>query len=438
MEALRKESQTSLAKQTTASIPRDILLSLFGFFILSRLVIVHFYSFYVSDVERYYQWAIQGVVQGKTAYLNFSFPYPPLALPLIYMPMQLLTYLNDHIDYRNAFQLEMLLIECILFYVLLQYAFSILKLKGWRIAAVGGIYSTLGLLQGHLLYDRIDVIVSLVFVLIIFSFSRWQTSRWIHYTFGILGTITKLVPGLILIATAIIRSVDQGKSSVGNSMKEIFKAIIPIFLFLLIYDYSTEFSLSTCLYQHEQRGIQVESVWATPWMLKRVLTQDRSLQIKSNYGAQHLGKESIPTAYLMLSKYAGFLLFAGMICWLWACLIKSKNSNYFPPHLFLLTCFTIFLTFLGSQRVLSPQFFIWLMPSVSLLSVSCPNRLVNASFLALYALTYYGFDIGYWSFVAFEPKFVYAIALRNVILLGLCIYFLWIWATSIKRWSQSG
>ncbi len=437
METFSKENQISYDKQTTKNIPREILTSLFAFFILSRLAIIHWYSVYLSDLKIYYQWATQGITQGETAYFDFSFPYPPLALPLIYMPMQLLTYLKDHIDYRNAFQLEMLLIECVLFYFLLQYAFSVLRLKGWRLIAVAGIYSTLGFFQGHLLYDRIDVVVSLFFVLIIFSFYHWQNNRWIQYLFGILGALTKIVPGLLLIATAIIRGREQGKVSARNAVKEIVKATTPIFLFLLSYSSLGEVSLFTCLFQHEERGIQVESVWATPWMLKKALNHEQALKIKFNYGALHLAKESTPATYLMLSKCLGFILFAGMFFWLWACLLKCKNRKDFPQDLFLLTCFTIFLMFLSSQRVLSPQFFIWLMPGISLLSVSRPSRLACISCFVIYALTYYVFDVGYLRFIAFESKFIYAIALRNLTLLGLSIYFLWVWATSIKKWSQS-
>jgi hypothetical protein len=419
-----------LMKTYPTNIPKKLLWALFGFFIFTRLIIIYFYPTYISDIDTYYGWAAS-MAFHQSAYQNFAFPYPPLALPLIYLPIELGSF--PWADYRLFFQIEMFLIECTVFYFLIRYAALVLKLDARQVARVAVIYSLLGLVTGLTLYDRIDIVVSLFFVLIIYSYSYWKNNWRLLYLFGTLGALTKIVPGLLLIATAIIRSAARGNISVKNTLLEIAKATAFIVVFLGIYDICTGGGLIMSLLAHGRRGIQVESVWATPLFLKHVLFNDKSIAVTNNFGAHHLTGSGVATGYVTISKYFGCMVFGAMMTWLWACLARTKENKHFTPHLFLLTCFTIFLTFIGTQRVLSSQFLIWLMPGVSLWCVLRPNWKVELGFVALFVLTNLLF-FNYWQFIAFKPQIVYISVTRNIIILSLCGYFLWLWATSLRTY----
>jgi hypothetical protein len=91
-----------------------------------------------------------------------------------------------------------------------------------------------------------------------------------------------------------------------------------------------------------------------------------------------------------------------------------KNHNVLLIMLFVLT----FL--ISTQRVLSPQYMIWLMPGLAaaiFMGKTDVPLLVHAFFIFL--LTYIGFDLGYWKYVSLDLKMVIVVNLRNLLLLSL-------------------
>jgi hypothetical protein len=54
---------------------------------------------------------------------------------------------------------------------------------------------------------------------------------------------------------------------------------------------------------------------------------------------------------------------------------------------------------------------------------------VGIAELLLYGLTYIGFSGGYWDFVSMDPRFVLAVAGRNVLLVALTA---WVVASTVR------
>jgi hypothetical protein len=182
------------------------------------------------------------------------------------------------------------------------------------------------------------------------------------------------------------------------------------------------------LEQHQMRGIQLESTWATPFMLHRAFDPSDRLTIDSNYGAQHLNSSTIPSFYIGLSKYLGIFVFLFIAWVLW----RIRHFNW-PKEFQLLTALLALLIFLTTQRVLSPQFFIWLMPFLAM-GLVIFNRW-SWWFLTffIYFLTFYGFRFGYWNYVSFSPYFTVVMSARNLLLVILTCFVSWTWWTQMRH-----
>ena len=87
-----------------------IFLSVLIFFLGTRLFIIYGYDVYWTDVGLYHQAGVIGVKNGFRAYHDYWWPYPPLTLPLVYLPVLIAT---APWSYRMAFQYEMLFFEMI-------------------------------------------------------------------------------------------------------------------------------------------------------------------------------------------------------------------------------------------------------------------------------------------------------------------------------------
>jgi len=85
---------------------------------------------------------------------------------------------------------------------------------------------------------------------------------------------------------------------------------------------------------------------------------------------------------------------------------------------------SVFLFVLISQRALSTSCLIWAIPGLSLWWVLQKSWTAAAVLLLVYGLTYIGFSDGYWDFVRMYPRFVLAVAARNVLLVSLTAWVL--------------
>ena len=179
---------------------------------------------------------------------------------------------------------------------------------------------------------------------------------------------------------------------------------------------------------HLARGIQVESTWATPLIVGHLIQHPGESFAVSNFGAQHIDEQKVPSWYVMSSKIGGIVILGLFFIYLFFHLVPKLQKNKTPltsPTLAGLVWLIIFCLFLATQRVLSPQFFIWLMIPISFLLAFDFDRSLAVLAVLNYGLTYLGFDVGYWKFVEGHPLFVSIVALRNLSLLALTAYALW-------------
>jgi hypothetical protein len=406
------------------------------FFLSSRLWILLGWGPYITDVGHYHQVATRAILHGQTAYEQLLYGYPPLSLPFIYLPI----YFSTHYEgYRLGFQIEMFVADLLCLWLFILFMKKRLDLDENRISLAVLSYTLFGLGVGHIIYDRVDAVVALVFVCCLYFYSDKGEIRFPFFLSVVAGTLYKIVPVFwapISILTTSFSNITSEKTRAEKKRAEKtrFKfpwvqlarrtllLVVPIFLFLWVYNLGVNGKLFEILSSHSKRGIQIESTWATPYMVGSALKWIEPVRIVNNYGAQHLAKSSVSNTIVTLSKVAGFAILISFYGWLARYFYRTKQKQgkfrvNIQTHFFLMI--SVLLFFLASQRVLSGTFFIWTIPGLSLWWVLRNSWTAAALLLLLYGLTYIGFSVGYWDFVRMDPRFVLAVAARNILLVAL-------------------
>jgi uncharacterized membrane protein len=180
---------------------------------------------------------------------------------------------------------------------------------------------------------------------------------------------------------------------------------------------STDF-LSFLRY-HELRGLQIESVPAGLLMLGHAFGFGE-VGIVENFGALHL--VSPASAVVMRLLFPAFLVGLASVAVLAFARFRYERIAMAQPCDQTLIAYALvsLLIFMLTNKVLSPQFVIWLLPFVALLPV--PQYSLG---LAATALTIMIFPFNYDGLVRLETPIVLLLNLRNLVLAGLTASVLW-------------
>jgi hypothetical protein len=193
----------------------------------------------------------------------------------------------------------------------------------------------------------------------------------------------------------------------------------------LTFNTEREKGMFVFMSEHGQRGIQMESLWASPFMAADAASIKQKAEIpyplKTNFGAQHLDNSVIPSFYLISAKFAGFAALAGIYTAFFICFFRFPDKRpILSDPAWVLTFYTASLFFIiAAQRVLSPQYMIWPVPVVTAL-LFASNKVPRSLFfcvLLLYVFSWLNFDFGYEKLVQFDPAAVTILVIRNMFLL---------------------
>jgi len=360
---------------------------------------------YWSDVFLYQQQFLDVFVRGKTPYVETFVPYPPLALAPLAV-LRLFGPVSGH-AFFIGFRSLMLVAEIVTYLLVFRLVTSLDlgRAKAW--AAVG--LCALGFsLQPHLLLDRLDVVVC-AFVVGGAVLSVRGRSAGAGVT-ALLGAVFKVIPGLFALGLAVVKRSRSELVAVGVAGAAAIGVIV-------LLDVTLWPKLLSTLREHELRGVQVESAWAS-LLLAGPLLFDALVpeMVEVAYGAAHLRSDLVPGAVLVLSKVAGFS--GAALAW-WRVAKATSEGRLSSAES---VAFTLAFTWLGAvafQRVLSTQYFLWGTAACALLFTLRP-RLV-ASWLVLLLLTYAAFDLNYPDTPADWPRFLAWTSLRNVVLVVFAV-----------------
>jgi len=348
--------------------------------LITSLVFAFHNSAHLNDVGLYHEYAVK-LLQGKIPYRDFSFEYPPVALIPIVLP-QLFNFTQGLTSYTVLFFVEIVIFSWLITQGLneLQPEPSIIQeVLGSKSEVRTGIqpldwgfkqnyfwlkrYTIIVIILAPLLPWRYDLFPALLtFFTLIFVQKKQPIFAGILLA---LGVGAKLYPLVLLPVLCLYYLVLKQYSALSKFLLSNFGTsfIIGLSFWLLAGS-----KLLSFVQYHRLRGLQLESL---PAGLLLLATNFSWLKVDLiyNYGAVHIGS---PLADMIAAifPYICIILFclAMVICYL------SFHREYLINKTICLGSLVTFinvaiLIFIVANKVLSPQYIIWLIPFIPLLSL---------------------------------------------------------------------
>ncbi|MBI5156070.1 DUF2029 domain-containing protein [Candidatus Peregrinibacteria bacterium] len=270
------------------------------------------------------------------------------------------------------------------------------------------------LLGNELMLARYDILIALLLFL---TWQSWERNR--HFLAGVslgLSASLKIVPILVLPFLWLQSPNDKRSGVLLGCIGGLFLGIaIPL---LIIGPQAVVANVSYMLSYHEVRGIQVESSWAGALLLWSAIS-GTILTIDSTAQAYEI------TGHPILAIIASVTTVAGLIFLFFRNKSEKQNmrSAFDPSFLFLPLLWVLFTT-----PVLSPQYFVWIIPLLLVYDaeqlLNNPRRilpwLLPGLTIVTAALTHWIYPVLYDDLLHFRSFLaVIVLNLRNLCIAGL-------------------
>ncbi|NBV05659.1 MAG: hypothetical protein EBS06_00280 [Proteobacteria bacterium] len=408
---------------------------IFTFIFLISRAFALFYSFpCITDVPSYLEWS-KKLQSNLIPYIQFNFEYPPLALIPIYWSG---IFSNAELtSYYIAFAFFMFSADFFCLKICQNYCKNRLAMNKEQVCYMTLLYSLFGLLLFRILYHRLDIVVALFFVTSLFFFQTKNSKVTPQFFInGLLGFFYKIVPAFIMPSAFIIKAFIAAEST--KDSKQIIKKI---FLNSLLFAvslaaitwtleiYTNHRFIDNMLY-HQKRGIQIESSYGSFLLIKNLLISSSHSEIYSAFGSYNvLGNNSFEFS----AKFFGNLILCCFYSALFFIFLFKKNLGKkikFSEKQFLEVTLITILLLISFQRILSPQFFIWLIPISAMWLAQ--NRYLKflVIFSFLFFSTFFLFSVDYISLIDESPIMVTTLFLRNCVLI---IFTIWLTINFLKN-----
>ncbi len=357
-----------------------------------------------SDADLYYNYSSL-MLDGQLPYRDLAVEYPPVALVLFILPD---LFAQDFSAYIKAFTVEALLFDLagiVLIYLLARR----LKLNTLTTLTV---YTLCLLAIGPTVIEHYDIMPAVTVLASLYAFSRgWNKLTWALVAIGVL---TKLYPAvvvpLLLIPQLRARQYRPVVSVAASFLVTTAAIVIPC-LALSPHGFLDSFSY------HAERGLQIESTYSSFILMGRSLGLT-SLEVWHDYGSINIASPLADT----LASLSPVIMALSLAIVYWLFYRRQADRQ---PVLNMMTSywFISVLVFIISNKVLSPQFIVWLYPMIPLVT-GYWRHLSWLVFIAVGLLTNYVFPGHYWElFLGLEPKVIGALFLRNMLLIALAILY---------------
>jgi len=354
----------------------------------------------VGGDQLYFRYATHAV-WGELPYVSIGMEYPPLALVPFGLP-RLLT--ADPFVWERLYTWEML-----------AWSWLALALLGWATLRQGrSLVRTLGLYLlalvaiGPLITQRYDLVPA---VLALLAMVAYQDGRYREAWLAVaVGALTKLY-SLVLVPLFLIdlwRRRERGALLFGlASLAALSLAAAAGVVFLPM-------PMQRLFGYHWGRGAEVESLYANLGLLAHVLGGSPSA---AYYGAGSVNLAAPLTD--ALTPYSTAITAAGLLSVYAAYYLGWPRHRGQPRALFAYGTASILVFILGN-KVLSPQYLIWLLPLLPLAG----SGLANLLFLVAAALTALIYPAHFQEFYTATPLVVGMLTARNLLLIAVCFLLL--------------
>lgn len=391
-----------------------VAFSLIHVFIILLLSLINPYdATHITATGLYFDYASQ-LFQGAVPYRDFPLEYPPLALLFLGLPRLIGT---NFVGYDICFTIEILIFDLLGLYLL----FVVSRLRGLRYLTVFSVYTLSLLALWPIAIIRYDLIPAIMTLAAIYTFTRGKTKT--SWALLAAGTMTKIFPivlaPLFLLYSLFHRQYDRALKGVVTFALTTIAIALPLIVIspaslLQIVTYETE------------RGLHVESIYASFLLAGHVL-RSMVLSLELNFGSINItGSLADTLARISLPVLVSLLLIA-----YWYIFNTMKKVNRYSPlmsddgikgYLLNYSIFVI-LVLIVFNKVLSPQFLVWLYPLIPLIAEKWKYGLWGI-FIAAAILTTYIFPYHYQGLLDLNTAEIAILVFRNILLVAMVIFLI--------------
>lgn len=373
------------------------------------------YSIQYSPVGLYFDYAAK-VLHGSLPYRDFPLEYPPFALIFFILPGKFAATWQNFAVY---YQIEVVVFDIIGLYLMYLIARRTARAP-WKLLAV---YTAGILVIGPITGQQYDIFPAVLTLLAIYFF--WRDRTALAWVFLALGTMTKIYPAVIapIFLVYYLRNREYRKISRG-----IISFAAVSLLILLPFLITGPANLLSLYNYHAERGVQMESTYASFLELADKLGLAQA-STQFAFGSWNL----TGGAATFLADASTPLLVLLLLAVYWLIYRRADTHRIDIADIGAFSLLAIVITLITS-KVLSPQYLIWLIPLLPLLTGKV-RYWIWGIYAAVGVLTYYLFPISYFDLIAFKTNAVAALLVRNVLLILMSFLLLGLLLRSRKRTS---
>jgi hypothetical protein len=379
---------------------------------LMLVILAGFERFVVGDVL-YYHRKINALFTAGLDRTLFEYPTP--VVWILWLPYG--ASLGSRVGYLIAFVILMLALDALFTYVLWRSA-------GRRHDTAVDFWLIFVLLIGPLSYLRFDMLPAVLAGAALLAARR---KPWVTGALTGLGAAVKLWPALLIGPFMSYRS---DRRPAGTAF-----VIVGFGLALFSLIFGGWSRLISPLTWQSDRGLQIESIWATPLMLARALSPDRWIVDISQYQAYEIFGPGVD-GWITISNVATLLGLA-MIILLTVRAFRHDGST--PVAIGFVIVATVALMTI-TNKTLSPQYLLWLgglmaallalRPQATPRELSAINRM-SGQLLILALLTQLVYPLFYDSYLGRhgQPMIIISTvvtAVRNLALVVFTVEACWL------------
>jgi hypothetical protein len=362
---------------------------------------------YLTDLRHDYIYA-HATVSGKTPYRNFFPEYPPLSLWLIVPPaLPLKVHVVDFHIYQVRFAAEML--------VLTALCAAVVVLTTWRLwhdalrlhlAVVG--FALFVLAIGPLVENRFDMGVALISALVLLAvvYGRLAVAAILVG----LGCAYKITP--IVLLPLLLGLAGWSRRLVWIGALCLSAALVGFLPYLV----TATAGIRHVLVYQTQRPLELESVLGLPVVVGHLLSGAPLHTGMSHRSWYLVGPHS--TAMTSLSTPLMILALAAVSALLW----RRRATLRDQPRKLALGALALYLALLCTDRVLSPQYLIWVIPAAVLVLLDDPA--LGLAVLLTTVLTQLEFPALWLNVLRFHSVDLVWLCVRNLSLIASFVFVL--------------
>jgi hypothetical protein len=385
-----------------AVLLQDVVWGLLVHYFKTRHVWYGFFD--VSDISVYESYANR-FAAGAHAYSDVRFEYPPLAALLILLPK----WLPRSVGYWSGFAGAMIVL-CVAAAAITTAAVAWLSRSLARPIATAAAFALVTLASGPIVANRYDIAVALDLA----AFAYCMARRWWWPAAAVLGIgfALKLTPAMFLPLVLIVAG--RPRQMLASGLAFLLAASLPFVPHLL----RSARAVSYVFTYHAERPLQIESLFATPYLLGHALGIQQVV-IGNSHGSQSIVAPRAETL-ARLSTWVMSACLAAVYVLIW----RRRRYLRASPSDLALAVLGLMVTFLCTNKVFSPQYLIWTFPFVAML-IAAPRasrRLFGMLLLVAVVLTHIGFPSRYWDLVALHATPIYLVVAQDMTLLASALF----------------